>query len=257
MPDTDDRRFEFRGSQGDLLQARLDLAHPSVRGFALFAHCFTCSKDIAAASRISRRLADLGFGVLRFDFTGLGSSEGEFANTSFSSNVEDLVLAADALRERRRAPAILVGHSLGGAAVLAAAARVPECVGVATIGAPFDPSHVTKLFPEAAEQLGTADEVQAEIGGRRFRIRRAFLDDLSAQNMQQVVRDLRRALVVFHAPRDELVSIDHARRIFEAAKHPKSFVSLDDADHLLTRRPDSVYVADVLAAWAGRYLPST
>jgi putative redox protein len=246
----------FTGSGGDRLAARLDLPDGEPLAFALFAHCFTCSKDLAAATRISRALADRGFGVLRFDFTGLGSSEGEFANTDFSSNVGDLVLAADWLRENHAAPAVLVGHSLGGAAVLAAAAHVPEAVAVATIGAPFDPAHVTALFPTTVhDQLGRDGEADVQLAGRTFRVRQQLLDDLGAQNLTAAIRSLRRALLVFHSPVDEIVDVDNARQIFEAARHPRSFVSLDGVDHLLTRRTDAAYVADVLSSWASRYLP--
>jgi putative redox protein len=246
----------FIGSGGDQLAARLDLPDAEPRAFALFAHCFTCSKDLAAATRISRGLVERGFGVLRFDFTGLGSSEGEFANTNFSSNIEDLVLAAGWLRENHEAPAVLVGHSLGGAAVLAAAGQVPEAVAVATIGAPFDPAHVTELFPGTVRDLLERDgEADVQLAGRTFRVRRQLLDDLGAQNLSDAIRSLRRALLVFHSPVDEIVDVDNARRIFEAARHPRSFVSLDGADHLLTRRSDAAYVADILSSWAGRYLP--
>jgi uncharacterized OsmC-like protein/fermentation-respiration switch protein FrsA (DUF1100 family) len=253
---TDTRPATFTGSGGDLLAARLDLPDGEPLAFALFAHCFTCSKDLAAATRISRGLADRGFGVLRFDFTGLGSSEGEFANTDFSSNVADLVLAADWLRANHGAPAVLIGHSLGGAAVLAAAAQIPEAVAVATIGAPFDPAHVTELFPDTVRnQLDHDGEADVQLAGRTFRVRKQLLDDLGAQNLTDAIRSLRRALLVFHSPTDEIVGVDNARQIFEAARHPRSFVALDGADHLLTRRTDAAYVADVLSSWAGRYLP--
>lgn len=253
---TDTTPATFTGSGGDQLAARLDLPDGEPLAFALFAHCFTCSKDLAAATRISRGLADRGFGVLRFDFTGLGSSEGEFANTDFSSNVEDLVLAADWLRTNHAAPAVLVGHSLGGAAVLAAASQVPEAVAVATIGAPFDPAHVTELFPATVRnQLEQDGEADVQLAGRTFRVRQQLLEDLGAQNLTDAIRSLRRALLVVHSPIDEIVDVDNARRIFEAARHPRSFVSLDGADHLLTRRADAAYVADVLSSWAGRYLP--
>ena len=246
----------FTGSRGDQLAARLDLPDGEPLAFALFAHCFTCSKDLAAATRLSRGLADRGFGVLRFDFTGLGSSEGEFANTDFSSNIQDLVLAADWLRANHSAPAILIGHSLGGAAVLAAASQVPEAVAVATIGAPFDPSHVTGLFPDTVhDQLQRSGEADVQLAGRTFRVRRELLDDLEEHHLAEAIGSLRRALLVLHSPIDEIVDVDNARQIFEAARHPRSFISLDGADHLLTRRTDADYVADILNAWAGRYLP--
>jgi putative redox protein len=242
-------RTWFEGSAGDRLNARLDLPAGDPVAFALFAHCFTCSLEIPAATQITRGLVDRGIGVLRFDFTGLGDSEGDFANTNFSSNVEDLVRAADMLRHRHAAPLVLVGHSLGGAAVLAAASHIPEAVAVVTIGAPFDAAQVTHLLPlDAAAELDRSDEVTVEISGRSFPIRRQLLDDVNAQNLTSAIRELHRALLVFHAPGDELVDVDNARRIFDVAKHPKSFVSLDNADHLLTRRADAIYVAQVLAA---------
>jgi len=246
--------FRFTGSTGDSLSALLDLPDGDPAAYALFAHCFTCGKDIFAAARIAGDLAQRGIAVRRFDFTGLGHSEGEFANSSFSSNVDDVVRAADALRERHAAPALLVGHSLGGAAILAAADRIPEAVAVATIGAPADPAHVAAHFKETRPDIEARGEAEVLLGGRTFRIRRQFLEDISAQNLEEAIRGLHRALLIFHAPRDETVGIDNAGRIFAAARHPKSFVSLDDADHLLTRRADARYVAEVLAAWAGRYL---
>ena len=222
--------------------------------FALFAHCFTCGKDILAARRIAERLSGHGIAVLRFDFTGLGSSEGEFANTHFSSNVDDLVAAADHLRKTRAAPAILIGHSLGGAAVLAAAHRVPEARAVVTIAAPCDPDHVTGLFKDKIETIRDQGEVEVRLAGRPFRIRREFLDDVAEQRLRDCLANLRKALLVFHSPVDDIVGIENASHIFTAARHPKSFVSLDSADHLLSRKGDATYVADIIAAWAGRYL---
>ncbi|MEM7044224.1 MAG: bifunctional alpha/beta hydrolase/OsmC family protein [Pseudomonadota bacterium] len=250
------REVAIVNQQGETLAARLDLPAGPPRAAALFAHCFTCSKDIFAASRISQELAELGFAVLRFDFTGLGASEGEFANENFSSNIEDLVAAADFMREEGEAPRLLIGHSLGGAAVLAAAARVPEAVAVATIGAPFDPGHVAHLFQSAAAEIAAKGEAEVLIAGRPFTVKRQFLDDIAGHNASAYIAALKKALLVFHAPGDTVVGIDNAAEIYKAAKHPKSFVSLDDADHLLSRRADAVYVADVLAAWAARYLPT-
>jgi uncharacterized OsmC-like protein/alpha/beta superfamily hydrolase len=247
-------KLTFAGAGGEALAARLDLPAGEPRAYALFAHCFTCSKDIFAAKRIAGALAEGGIAVLRFDFTGLGHSGGEFANTNFSSNVDDLIAAAEYLRANRAAPKLLIGHSLGGAAVLAAAARVPEAVAVATIGAPSDPGHVAHLFQGAADEIAAEGEAEVELAGRRFRVKKQFLDDIAAQNLEPALGTLRKALLLFHAPRDETVGIDNAGQIFGAAKHPKSFVSLDDADHLLSRKADAVYVAQVLAAWADRYL---
>ncbi len=248
-------KIEFVGSQGNLA-ARLDFPAEEPLAFALFAHCFTCGKDLVGAPKLARALARMGIAVLRFDFTGLGHSEGEFANTNFSSNIEDLVAAANYLRREHRAPSLLVGHSLGGAAVLAAAGRIPEARAVATLGAPGDPSHVKRLFADRAQEIEQAGEALVELAGRRFRIRGQFLEDLSAHKLRDAIASLRKALLVMHAPMDSVVGIDNASEIFLAAKHPKSFVSLDDADHLLTRRSDAEYAAGVLVAWARRYLPT-
>jgi putative redox protein len=244
----------FPGSLGTALAARLDLPPVKPAAFALFAHCFTCSKDTLAASRISAALTGRGIAVLRFDFTGLGGSEGDFANTNFSSNLADLAAAASWLREHHEAPKLLVGHSLGGAAVLAAAPEIPEAAAVATIGAPFEPAHVKHLLAPALSEIETAGEATVELAGRKFRIQKQFLDDIVSRNSREAIGSLRKALLIFHSPRDTTVSIDNAAQIFMAAKHPKSFVSLDDADHLLTRSEDASYVAAVLAAWASRYI---
>jgi uncharacterized OsmC-like protein/alpha/beta superfamily hydrolase len=244
----------FTGSAGDRLSGRLDRPRDDPVAYALFVDCFTCSKEIPTAARITRGLVDRGIGVLRFDFTGLGASEGEFANTNFSSNVEDVVRAADMLRHRYAAPHVLVGHSLGGTAVLAAAAQVPEAVAVVTIGAPFDLAPLARTLSDAVPDLDRTEEVSVEIGGRRFPIRRQLLEDLNAQNLTDSIRTLGRALLVFHAPEDEVVAIDDARRIFDTAQQPKSFVAVDNADHLLTGATDAAYVAQILAAWVGRYL---
>ena len=248
-------RFTFDGSQGDALAARLDLPSGEPRAMALFAHCFTCSQDSPAAARIARGLVTAGIGVLRFDFTGLGSSEGDFANTDFVSNVDDLLAAATALRRRCDGPQMLIGHSLGGTAVLVAATRLSDVAALATINAPYDPAHVLRQLPESAlADLEHQEDVEVEIAGRRFRIRREFLVAASNQDLGRAIESLGRPLLVLHAPTDEVVDVDNARRIFEAARHPKSFVSLDDADHLLTRPADGAYVAEVVSAWASRYL---
>jgi uncharacterized OsmC-like protein/fermentation-respiration switch protein FrsA (DUF1100 family) len=247
-------QFDFFNAEGLRLAGLLDNPPGEARAYALFAHCFTCGKDVHAAKRIAEGLTALGIAVLRFDFTGLGSSEGEFANTTFSSNVADLIAAADQLRRVKRAPSILIGHSLGGAAVLAAAAAVPEARAVVTIAAPSDPAHVAGLFKDRLAEIGAHGEVEVTLAGRPFRIRRAFLDDVAEQELNARIAALRKALLIFHSPTDEIVGIDNASRIFAAARHPKSFVSLAGADHLLSRRSDAAYVANVIAAWAERYL---
>jgi putative redox protein len=246
-------RLEFSNSKGEKLAALMDLPLGKPNALALFAHCFTCGKDNLAAKRISERLAMSGIGVLRFDFTGLGASEGEFANTHFSSNVDDLVAAADYLRKSRGPPAILIGHSLGGAAVLAAADRVPDARAVVTIAAPCDPAHVTGLFREHIDKIRSQGEVEVSLAGRPFRIKREFLDDIAEQRLTARLANLHKALLVFHSPTDDIVGIENASRIFTSAKHPKSFVSLAGADHLLSKRSDAIYVANVIAAWAERY----
>ena len=222
--------------------------------YALFAHCFTCGKDVLAAKRIAAALAAKGIAVLRFDFTGLGSSEGDFANSTFSSNVADLVRAADHLRETRKAPALLIGHSLGGAAILAAAGQIPEAKAVVTIAAPSDPAHVTHLFKDRIEDIRKQGEVEVSLAGRPFRIKREFLDDVAEHGLMEQVAKLHKALLIMHSPTDDTVGIDNATSIFVAAKHPKSFVSLAGADHLLSGKRDATYVADVIAAWAERYI---
>lgn len=247
-------KLTFTGAGGEQLAARLDSPAGKPRAYALFAHCFTCTKDIYAASRIAAGLAEEGIAVLRFDFTGLGASEGEFANTNFSSNVADLVKAADFLRETREAPKILIGHSLGGAAVLAAAGSVPEALAVATIGAPAEPAHVAHLFQDAKPDIEARGEAEVLLAGRPFRIKKQFLDDISERNLGDSVASLKKALIVFHSPVDQTVGVENAAKIFGAAKHPKSFVSLDSADHLVSRKSDAAYIATVLSGWASRYL---
>jgi len=247
-------RFQFEGEGGHQLAAALDLPDGQPVAYALFAHCFTCGKDVLAAKRIAVALAARGIATLRFDFTGLGSSEGDFANSTFSSNVADLVRAADRLRETRKGPAILIGHSLGGAAILAAAGQIAEAKAVVTIAAPSDPSHVTGLFKDHVDNIRAQGEAKVSLAGRPFTIKREFLDDVAEHSLMDKIAHLHKALLVMHSPTDDTVGIDNATRIFVTAKHPKSFVSLSGADHLLSDRRDSAYVADVIAAWATRYV---
>ncbi|MFA3917800.1 bifunctional alpha/beta hydrolase/OsmC family protein [Ruegeria hyattellae] len=247
-------RITFAGHDGSQLAARLDLPDGPVLATALFAHCFTCSKDIPAARRIAARLAMMGIAVLRFDFTGLGHSAGEFENTSFTSNVQDLVAAAQYLAGRNMAPALLIGHSLGGAAVLRARAGIPSVKGVVTLGAPADPGHVSHHFEAALPQIEADGVADVTLGGRPFRIGRQFVEDIAQTQLEPAIAGLNAALLVLHAPLDDTVSIDNAAQIFLAAKHPKSFVTLDDADHLITRQVDADYAGEVIAAWAARYV---
>ena len=247
-------RFTFQGHTGAMLAARLDMPEGPHLATALFAHCFTCSKDIPAVRRISARLAGAGIAVLRFDFTGLGHSEGEFENTTFTSNVDDLLLAAAELDRRGMAPSLLIGHSLGGAAVLAAARRIDSTRAVATIGAPYDPGHVTHNFGDALDKIAADGSAEVPLGGRKIRIGQGFVENVKAEAIGPEIAALKRALLILHAPRDETVGIENASEIFLQAKHPKSFVTLDDADHLLTRPQDADYAAEVISAWAQRYL---
>ena len=238
------RAIVFPASRGHELAGRLELPAGAPRAWAIFAHCFTCSKDSKAAAYISQALAARGIAVLRFDFTGLGSSGGDFSSSTFSSNLDDLASAADFLRNTYSAPDLLIGHSLGGAAVIAAAERIPQARALATIGAPFEPRHVAHLVKDG----------MLDVGGRPFRLQQGFLADLERHDPAKALGALRKALLVMHSPRDAIVGIDNAGKIFQAARHPKSFLSLDDADHLLTRREDAAYAAEVLAAWSSRFL---
>lgn len=247
-------KVEFPGAGGDLLAGRLDTPIGWPRAFGLFAHCFTCSKDVFAAQRIATGLAERGIAVLRFDFTGLGGSAGDFGNTNFSSNVADLVAAADFLRATHRAPQILIGHSLGGAAVRMAAVKVPECAVVATLNAPFDPQHVQHLFADSLDMIEHEGAATVTLGGRTFTLRKDFVDDLMTHAPAENLRALQRALLIFHATQDKIVGIENARLAYEAALHPKSFFALDGADHFISKREDATYIADLLAAWTVRYL---
>lgn len=251
------QRFTFAGHSGHQLAARLDMPDGPHLATALFAHCFTCGKDIPAARRISARLSAMGIAVLRFDFTGLGHSGGEFENTHFSSNVQDLLAACAALSERGMSPSILIGHSLGGSAVLKAASLLDNIKAVVTLGAPSDPAHVTHNFSDALPHISRDGVSEVSLGGRPFRIRQSFVDDVSASDLTSAIGNLRAALLVLHSPTDTYVNIDNAAEIFQAAKHPKSFVTLDDTDHLISEAKDAEYAAEVITAWAQRYVKLT
>ena len=246
-------KISFPGANGVKLAARLDKACGPARGYALFAHCFTCSKDVLAASRIAASLADEGITVLRFDFTGLGHSEGEFANTNFSSNVEDLEAAAKWMADEGMAPTLLIGHSLGGAAAVVAADRIAGVKAVVTIGAPARTSHVVHQFGDKLAEIEASGEAEVVLAGRPFKVKRQFVEDVKNDRVLDAAARIKRPLLILHSPLDETVSIDNATDLFVAAKHPKSFVSLDNADHLLTSKPDASYAAQVIAAWAARY----
>lgn len=249
-------KVEFENANGESLAGLLETPPEqiTIARYALFAHCFTCGKDIAAASRISRALAARGIAVLRFDFTGLGNSDGDFSNTSFSSNVQDLISAAKKLETDYQAPQLIIGHSLGGAAVLTAAQQIDSVKAVVTIAAPATADHVEHLFRAESKKIHTKGEAVVDIGGREFRIKQQMLDDISEHNSTEQLANLNKALLVYHSPLDSVVSIDQAAQIYQAARHPKSFISLDQADHLLSNAEDAEYVAATMAAWAGRYL---
>ena len=254
MEPTTTERIEFLGSQGDSLAARLELPFREPRGYALFAHCFTCSKDSVAASRISRALTSSGIAVLRFDFTGLGQSGGDFENSNFTSNIGDLIAAADYLRENFHAPRILIGHSLGGSAVLAAAGSIPETAAVVTIGAPAETHHIARLLGDDLSTIERDGVAEVNLGGRPFRIQAQFLRDIEMQPQQERIAGLGAALLVLHSPVDDTVGIDNARVIFDAARHPKSFIAIDGANHLLSLKQDASYVAAIIGHWVSRYV---
>ncbi len=250
------QKIEFPGQDGSTLAGLLETPDTAPLGTALFAHCFTCGKDIAAASRIARALVARGYAVMRFDFTGLGNSDGDFANTHFSSNVGDLIAAAAYLRDKDRAPQLLIGHSLGGTAVLNAAHDIPECRGVVTIGSPADAQHVSKQFACDIERIESQGEAEVKLGGRSFTIRQSFLDDIRKTDVDHIA-NLKRALLVMHSPTDTIVDVSHAERIYKAAKHPKSFVDLNGADHLLSKAHDAEFVASMISGWASRLTDTT
>lgn len=247
---------DFQNSAGHSLSARLELPEGKPRAFALFLHCFTCGKDSAAAVRLTRALASQGIAVLRYDFIGIGRSGGVFEDSTFTTNVEDAVAAAAYLRGNFQAPALVIGHSLGGATALTAAAKIPEVRAVVTIGAPSETHHVVHNFERHLEEIAKRGKAEVSLGGRTYTIVQALLDNLRSHSLEATISKLRRALLVMHAPLDKVVGIDHAARIFEAAKHPKSFVSLDGADHFLSNANDASFAASIISAWAERYLPT-
>jgi len=247
-------RIKFEGSFGVPLAAYLDRPDGEIHAWALFAHCFTCSKNLRAVNVLCQALNSVGIAVLRFDFTGLGESQGDFADTNFTSNVSDLLRAAAYLETHHAAPRLLVGHSLGGAAVLQAAQELPSVKAVATIGAPCDPAHVRHLISSQEAEILETGEACVLLAGREFRIQRQFLEDLDGARMKRHLKSLRKALLVCHAPLDDTVGIESAANLFQEARHPKSFLSLDTADHLLTNPDDARYAGTVIAVWAGRYL---
>lgn len=247
-------KVQFTSTDGHKLVGRLELPAGDINHYALFAHCFTCTKNLAAARHITRAMTDHGLAVLRFDFTGLGESDGDFADTNFTSNVEDLVAAADFLASEYKAPRLLVGHSLGGAAVLHAARQLPNIAAVATIGAPARPAHVKHLLHSKLDEIKQTGSAEVVLAGRPFRIKRQFLEDLTRTDSLDRLADLKKALLVCHAPLDNTVGIDNAADIFQAAKHPKSFLSLAGADHLLSEQHHARYAGNMIATWADHYL---
>ncbi len=247
-------KFNFKNSNAETMSGRLDLPDGPVRAYALFAHCFTCSKDVIAASAISRKLTEQNIAVLRFDFTGLGNSEGDFSNTNFSSNVDDLRSACRALEEQYEAPQLLIGHSLGGAAVLKVAPELNSVRAVVTIAAPSSVDHVLHLFENDLQEINEKEQAEVHLAGRKFVIKKQFIDDIQEAEVLFGVGQMKKALLVMHSPTDNTVSIDHASNIFAAAKHPKSFVSLEKTDHLLMNKKDAEYVATIIGAWGNRYI---
>lgn len=247
-------KIEFTGSTGETLSAKIDLPEDTPKAYALFAHCFTCSKDLKAVGNITKSLSQIGIATLRFDFTGLGQSGGDFADTNFSSNVQDLVSAYEYMKNEFDTPSILIGHSLGGAAVLQAAHKMDSIKAVATIGAPSDPSHVIENFEMSLDEINEKGSAKVTLEGRPFTIKKQFIDDLEETRMHDFIQTLGKALIIFHSPIDNTVGIDNASKIFTAAKHPKSFISLDKAGHLLLEKEDSEYVGKVLGTWAEKYI---
>lgn len=245
-------KVQFKNTSGNTISGRLDLPEHAAHTFAIFAHCFTCSKDSLAASRVAKGLMERGIGVLRIDFTGLGESDGEFGSTSFETNMQDLRDAADWLEDNHAPAELLIGHSLGGAAVIGVADRLPKVKAIVTIGAPADPAHVQHLFDSKLDEINTHGSAEVSLGGRPFRIGKKLVDDLATQNPKETIANLGRPLLIFHSPIDQIVGIENAAQIYEWAKHPKSFISLDQADHLLNKKRDADFVAGIIKAYAER-----
>lgn len=249
------KKVTFKNAEGFELTGHLELPlNREPHTFVLFAHCFTCNKDFFAVRNIAGALSKNGYGVLRFDFTGLGESEGEFADSNFSGNVEDLLAAAKYLEKEHKAPSLLIGHSLGGAAAIFASEELESVKAVATIGAPSSQAHVTHLLEDELEEIRKNGKATVNLGGRKFTVKEHFLNDLKRRELKELVKDLKKAFLVMHSPQDRVVEIKNAEELYIAARHPKSFVSLDGADHLLSKTEDSVYAGEVIAAWASRYL---
>ncbi len=248
------KKVEFKGALGDKLSGRVDMPEGEIKTCALFAHCFTCSKNLKVVGHITSELAKRNVATLRFDFTGLGQSEGDFANTNFSSNVDDLVAATEFMENEMSGPAILIGHSLGGAAVLQAAHKIPSAKAVVTIGAPCEPQHVKHHFDAHMDEIEETGEAEVTLAGRTFKIKKQFVDDLKAAKMNDFIRNLDRALLVMHSPVDRTVGVENAAHIYSTAKHPKSYISLNKADHLLTNEKYSKYAGSLIAPWASLYL---
>ena len=248
------QKVKFKNKNGLELAAKIEFPNSEIKGYALFAHCFTCNKNLTAVRNIGRALNKCGIAVLRFDFTGLGESEGDFEHTNFSSNVDDLISAADFLKENYSSPDILIGHSLGGAAVIFAGNKINSVKAIATVGAPSSPKHVSHLFKSGIDEIHSKGEAILSIGGRDFKIQKHFLDDINEKNMEETVKSLKLPIIVLHSPQDTTVGIENAAQIYKSAWHPKSFISLDGADHLLTQKEDSIYVGKMIANWAERYI---
>jgi uncharacterized OsmC-like protein/alpha-beta hydrolase superfamily lysophospholipase len=249
-------KIKFNNQEGQELSARI--YHPlekKPKFWVLFAHCFTCSQNFKAVSNISNTLCNQGIAVMSFDFTGLGSSEGDFEDTNFSSNVQDLVLAAKFMEDNYEAPSLVIGHSLGGAAAILAANRLDSVKAIVTIGSPADPEHVRHLFEDSAEKISSQGKAKVNIGGRSFTIKQQFMEDLSNQQLTEILSKMRKSILILHSPQDRIVHVDNAAKLYQSAHHPKSFISLDGADHLLTKQEDSAYAADLIASWATRYIP--